>query len=430
MRVGFMDPDGPRLWRMAPYALPLLVLLLAIYGPLPGSVRLFAGATAFILFNLLGIFGSRQRSPRPAELVCGPGYVEVKQSGSRNQRIFAKDVTGATTARTSGGIMLTLQHRSRSKPITIELESEADADRVRHTLGIGHGGFGVIAWRTQSASERRAQAARVLAAAALTMVTATVFVAGNVGFIGLLTLIAFIASLIGFADLFSSPDWPTVVMTAEGLRLLTPRGWFALPYEGVRHLEPHERAFLFDVPQPYTRLVVANDPAWLGGLSPYERKVLVSQVIAASQRARGLGPEKKDVMGRVDVLRRNGESPRDWLVRLDIAGQLLASGSGYRGHTLDTEDLWTVLEDPEADPEIRAAAARVLRHLPAPETRMRIAAAVAAVRDDETNQRLRIAIRDDLDAASRELAYLDASEHAARQLPPMNSASYQGRPIR
>jgi hypothetical protein len=395
---------------------PFLVLLLAIYAPLPGAVQFLAGAAPFVLFNLVGLFGSRQKGPRPAQLVCGPGYVDVKQCGSRNQRIFARDVTGATTARTSDGVMLTIQHRARSKPITIELESEADAERVRHALGIGHGGFGVIGWRTQSASQRRAQTARIVAAVALAIVTATVLVTGDIGLIGLPTLIAFIASLIGFANLFASPDWPTIVMTAEGLRLLTTRGWFALPYDRVLHLEPHEKAFLFDVPQPYVRLVVESAPAWLGGLSPYERKVLVSQVLAASQRARGLGPEKKDVMGRVDVLRRNGESPRDWLVRLDMAGQLLASGSGYRGHTLDTEDLWTVLEDPEADPEIRAAAARVLRHLPAPETRMRIEAAVAAVRDEGTNQRLRIAIRDDLDGASQELAYLDASEHVARQL--------------
>src|SRR5262249_54758348 len=110
----------------------------------------------------------------------------------------------------------------------------------------------------------------------------------------------------------------------------------------------------------------------------------------------------------VDVLRRKGETAREWLVRLDMAGQMLASGTGYRGNTLDTEDLWAILEDPEAEAELRAAAARVLRH--APDTRVRIDAAVAAVREESTNRRLRIAIRDDLEAASQELAYLDATE--------------------
>jgi hypothetical protein len=89
---------------------------------------------------------------------------------------------------------------------------------------------------------------------------------------------------------------------------------------------------------------------------------------------------------------------------------LETSSAGYRGHTLDTEDLWAILEDPEAEADLRAAAARVLRHSQKPETRQRIDAAVAAVRDDVTNRRLRIAIRDDVDNASQELAMLDAQE--------------------
>jgi hypothetical protein len=99
-----------------------------------------------------------------------------------------------------------------------------------------------------------------------------------------------------------------------------------------------------------------------------------------------------------------------------MAGQLLASGPGYRGNTLDTEDLWAILEDPEAEAELRAAAARVLRHSRQPETRTRIDAAVAAVRDDDAQRRIRIAIAEDLDEASHELGALDA------QSPPFRAA--------
>ena len=57
--------------------------------------------------------------------------------------------------------------------------------------------------------------------------------------------------------------------------------------------------------------------------------------------------------------------------RLDMAGRMLeASTAGYRGHTLDTRrTLWAVLEDPDAEGDLRAAAARVLRHSQKPETR-------------------------------------------------------------
>jgi hypothetical protein len=105
---------------------------------------------------------------------------------------------------------------------------------------------------------------------------------------------------------------------------------------------------------------------------------------------------------------------------------MLSSGHGYRGNTLDAEDLWTILEDPEAEPVLRAAAARVLRHSPAPDARVRIDAAVAAVRDESTNRRLRIAIQDDLDGASQELAFLDASE-PRQQAMHVPGRSVQGR---
>jgi hypothetical protein len=41
---------------------------------------------------------------------------------------------------------------------------------------------------------------------------------------------------------------------------------------------------------------------------------------------------------------------------------------------------------------------------------VRIDAAVAAVRDESTKGRLRVAVADDLDEACQELAYLDASD--------------------
>jgi hypothetical protein len=62
----------------------------------------------------------------------------------------------------------------------------------------------------------------------------------------------------------------------------------------------------------------------------------------------------------------------------------------------------------------------VLRHLPRPETRTRIDAAVAAVRDEAVTKKLRIAIRDDVDGASHELATLDAQEGVTMPLRAMH----------
>jgi small-conductance mechanosensitive channel len=220
-------------------------------------------------------------------------------------------------------------------------------------------------------------------------------------------------------------------MAAEGLRIQTKQGWFTVPYDHVLGIEPVRGALRFRVPPPYHFVDVETAGALIGaGLGPDDRDALIKQIMSASARARGLGTSKNDVSGRIDVLRRNGESPRDWLARLDMAGRMLESSTaGYRGHTLDTEDLWAVLEDPDAEGDLRAAAARVLRHSQKPETRQRIDAAVAAVRDDATNRRLRIAIRDDVDNASQELAVLDAQEgqemQQAARLAPRAMPNYR-----
>lgn len=411
---------------MAPYALPILMFLFAVFGPIHDVAATLTGVTAIALFNIIGLFGMRQRTPRAAELECGPGYVEVKRSGSRNQRIHAKDITGATTARTSTGLLLTLQHGKRDQPITIEVGSDAEAEKIRHALGIGHGGFGTIAWRTQSDNTlRAAYVGRLLAAGiALLTIGVTLGVSHEAGLaVGvLLGQFGLVGAALGLVGLASKGGEPSVVMGAEGLRLKTPRGWFALPYDAVQRVEDHHRGLVFSVPAPYFTIAVERVSPTIGGPSERERNVIVSQIMAATQRARGMGPQKDDVTGRVDMLRRNGESPRDWLVRLDMAGQMLSAGPGYRGNTLDAQDLWAILEDPEAEPELRAAAARVLRHAPTPDARVRIDAAVAAVRDESTNRRLRIAIQDDLDGASQELASLDATEPRRQHMsmpPPM-----------
>ena len=228
------------------------------------------------------------------------------------------------------------------------------------------------------------------------------------------------AGLIGY---FGRKAEPSVVMAAEGLKIQTKQGWFTVPYDHVQGIEQVKGALRFTVPPPYHFADVEAAGNLIGaGLGPDDRDGLIKQIMSAAARARGLGASKNDVTGRVDVLRRNGESPRNWLARLDMAGRMLeTSVAGYRGHTLDHEDLWTVLEDPEAEADLRAAAARVLRHSPKPETRLRIDAAVAAVRDESVNRRLRIAIRDDVDDASHELAMLDAQD----PLPAARAAQYR-----
>ncbi|HVJ90865.1 MAG TPA: hypothetical protein VM580_13765 [Labilithrix sp.] len=400
------------MWRAVPYALPVAAFLYASFGPLSGTPAVMLGFAAFAVFNVLGVVDFRQSRPRTAELDCGPGYIQVKGASLRSQRIVAKDIVGATTARTASSVLLTLQHRHRAHPITLQLSSEAEAEKIRHALGIGHSGFGVVSWRTQTDSTDRASfVGRIMAllwSLATIMMTLGVSSEAGLGVGILFGMFGVVGAMVGLAGLGSASALPTVIMSAEGLRLHTPRGWFTVPYGNVQEIEERGQHIFFKVPEPYWSVAVERSHRFAGGPSKNEREVMIAQIKAAAQRAHGFGPQKNDVTGRVDVLRRNGETARDWLSRLDMAGQMLSAGPGYRGNTLDVEDLWAILEDPDADADLRAAAARVLRHAPTDNARIRIDAAVAAVRDETTNRRLRIAVSDDLDEASKELALLDA----------------------
>jgi hypothetical protein len=420
MRVAFSDPHGVRLWRMVPYAAPLALFLFACFGPLEGVTAVLTAVLAVTLFHAVGIMPLRQGRVRTAELDAGPGFITIRNAGTRSQRIDARAIVGGTTARTGKGILFTLAHAKRDQPITIEVESDADAERIRHALGIGHGGFGSVGWRTlPSSSAKTGFWGRLITFVIGATICGLGFFVSHeaAGIAGLmLGQFAFLSVILSLVGYFGRSTPPSVVMAAEGLRIQSKQGWFTVPYDHVLDIEPVRGALRFRVPPPYHFVDVETAGTLIGaGLGPDDRDALIKQVMSASARARGLGTSKNDVTGRVDVLRRNGESPRDWLARLDMAGRMLeASAAGYRGHTLDTEDLWAILEDPEAEGDLRAAAARVLRHSQKPETRQRIDAAVAAVRDDTTNQRLRIAIRDDVDAASQELAMLDAQDEPPR----------------
>lgn len=416
MRVAFSDPEGKRLWRMVPYAGPIAMFLFACAGPLGAVDSVLTAVLAVALFHLVGLMPMRQGRVRTAELVTGPGFIQINQAGTRTQKIDARSIVGGTTARTGKGILFTLAHVKRDQPITIEVESDADADRIRHALGIGHGGFGSVGWRTiPGPSAKTGFWGRIITFAIGAIISGLGFLvsheaAGVVGLmLGQFAFLSIILSLVGY---FGRSAAPSIVMATEGLRILTRQGWFTLPYDHVLGIEPVPGALRFRVPPPYHSVDVETAGTLIGsGLGPDDRDALIKQIMSASARARGLGTSKNDVSGRVDMLRRNGEPPRDWLARLDMAGRMLESSvAGYRGHTLDTEDLWAILEDPEADADLRAGSARVLRHSQKPETRQRIDAAVAAVRDEGTNKRLRIAIRDDVDNASQELAMLDAQE--------------------
>ena len=118
MRASFTDPQGPKRWRALPYFGALLTFVLAC-SLLDGNAAWVVALTSLAAFNLLGVVPLRQRKARVVELSTKPGVVEIRRAGTRTQKIRARDIVGATTARTREGVLLTFQHGKREQPISL-----------------------------------------------------------------------------------------------------------------------------------------------------------------------------------------------------------------------------------------------------------------------------------------------------------------------
>lgn len=395
VRARFSDPQGPR-WSEAAALVPSLVLTtLAIWAPwLTGS----AAAAAIAIAGLIGHgsrFALRQRRPRDVELECGAGWVVVKNAGSRTQRIRSTRITGCSTARTSRGILLTLDYAKRDQPIEIEVATDDEADAIRRALGIGHAGFGVLGWNTTAMPHRGTNASGL----GLAGVAALLALSSP----GLAFFLGFVSMFMSVVTLTPAFSLRSIQMRHDGLQVPSPwGGWLVVPYGEIEGVERHQGLLRLRT----LRGVFDVHIGWV--ISAHGREALVHQIESAAARARGEGRMKLPLSERVAILRRGQESAQAWVARLDTSGELLSgAGGGYRDASLDAEDLWAVLEDPDVTVDLRAAAARVLSRIPRPEVRTRIDAAVAAMHDEKTIRRVRIAVEDDANKAGAELTYLD-----------------------
>jgi urease accessory protein UreE len=100
------------------------------------------------------------------------------------------------------------------------------------------------------------------------------------------------------------------------------------------------------------------------------------------------------------------EPTRAWLERLDATAAALAAPAVYRAPEIETGDLWTALESPDAPASVRAGAARILARVAPVEARTRIARVLEADHDERAKARIRIALEDDVEVAARRLDHL------------------------
>jgi hypothetical protein len=412
MRARVLDPVGPLRFRALPWLLGPLTFLLACFLPL-GDVASFSMFVASGALFCVTPFIPFRGKPHEAELVFRPGAVEIKKAGRANQKIRAKDILGATTALVPDGVLLTLNHKKRkSVPIQMIVKDLESVKKVRDALGIGHDGFGTVFFPTDSRAAETGDG--VLRGLSLIGFIAAFIarVAGESSDLYMtLAVLSIIGGVIGLLIKASgaSAVAPYVAMRADGVHVFGSAGWRVIPYASIANIDERPEGLMISLHGYPPVLVPAKATRFMyHGMSVEERKLAIAQILSASQRAHGAAPPKPNVTTRVDVLKRNGEAARSWLARLDVAAQTVGN-AGYRGGQIEEQDLWTILEDPDGEVEMRAASARVLRNR-GPDARARVETIVGAVRQDAAQKRIRIALEDDIEAAGQQMEALEQEE--------------------
>src|ERR1019366_5149876 len=149
VRARVCDPTGPRWLRRVTPTIAAVLILFSPIAPLVAGLRatgLLLGAALFFARRVIRLrFRAREAGVR-----VHPGSIEIVEAGLLDQPVHASDVVAASTARTAGGVALAIVRRgSTDRPLVLDFASEADLDAVRRPLGLGHFGFGEVAWPTR-----------------------------------------------------------------------------------------------------------------------------------------------------------------------------------------------------------------------------------------------------------------------------------------
>ena len=362
-----------------------------------------------IALSLLGVtclFGRPLMRIRPRTREAGmrveAGAIEIRDAGLLNQRVRSRDVIAASTARTEGGgaTLAIVRRGSSERPLLLDFTSDADLDAVRRALGLGHLGFGDVAWPTQT-RKTALQASAVLAFAWFTIAVCAALDAPELCLA--LALVILPATLVAvLVSWFSDTRGPYVALTPAGI----VTGFVVaetLAYADVTGARVDGSGVLLVTRSGFAMIPMARS-------LPEEREHLAAQVLSAAARARGEGPDPPSLPASLARLAPRGETERAWLRRVDAAAASIGSADAYRSVDLNPKELWSALENPDAPARVRAAAARVLARVAPDEAKTRVSQVLASDRSAYARSCIRVALEEDIETAAQELEDLARRE--------------------
>lgn len=386
--------------------------LFAIGALVFGGQGLGGPFVALAIATLLVHDARPQRRAKRRRVVCKPGVLAIPGT-----KIRAHDLIGATTARHEDGISLMLSHvRRPTRPIILDVRDEAALGKLCRALGIGFHGFGWV----DVATTPPAMTGLRSFSAIMTLVLA----------LGLLVPSFDLAMLFGMAVACSGLLWAITASSTTSSKgafmRLTDGGIYVaagvlgsrfVGFDKMTGVHADKTGIVVttldeDGKRGFERVEVRTSRFDRHAPSRSEIDHVVSQLAAAIDRAHGraaLEPAREAFT--VSLERAPGEALRDWLARIDA---MSLGGAGYRSSAVASKkELWELLEDPDAKPNVRAAAARLLSRSAPDELRVRIGDVLATIRDEPTRVRIAATVDDDALAEAERSEALERRDRIA-----------------
>jgi hypothetical protein len=413
-RARIHDPVGPRWTRLLIPALAIVTGVLDyVWAALDDATPGPGFFCALVILMWAGPLLGRHR-PRNCSLTLEPGKMTISNAGLLDQTLHTDDVTGASTSSSSEGTSVALA-RNNGRPLHVEVEDSAQANKIRESLGIGFGGYGALRWRVRPAFHDFVFTLVRLLGTILAASAAVGALHESSPSFGMWVAL-FACTVLSMSRFFL-----TARREEDGLLWFNDFGVFYgdserthhLAYSEIAQVERLKRGIRVTKTDGGTEVIPLRRVRHsMLGASKLEIDHIMSQLEDAARRTRGDVQQNESPPIGVEMLARSSaDEPRAWLDRLDATASNM--GGGYRSVNLTKEALETALSDPDAPPDVRVGAARVLYRISKDDAKTRVAEVVETVRDQGLRQRMRVVLEDDPAEAAGELALLDARDEKA-----------------
>jgi hypothetical protein len=380
--IRFADHSGPTHKRFAMWLVGFSLMFVSwvLFRESMKEFAVAAFAAAFVMPSLLNHIISI-RKPKHAVAHLLPGKLKLQSDLLFSQTIKPKQIQGATTAIIGGEVLVVLQVGTRL--VGLYLPDNDAARRVWKHLGMGYRGVGRLQWRHPITVEHLPILFLMMGAMIPFWVLGLAIESAPLGVLAMAVISLSIWPLVSAKSALCAEMYDTGFVSRLG------NEW--VPYNQVKNIEKEDTKVHVRANGKHENVYLETSGGIAKSKVPEEQvNWLMLLLEAAQRRAQRDGGRPESVNEMVRQLGEQSKQDPQWTEKLDMVAATM-NRSAYRGLSLDEQDLWQALENPDASGYERAVAARVLvtRNENA---KVRVQESAQSVREVETEKLIRQAV--------------------------------------